>query len=188
MTTSRQIPDRQLQGTEANFHRSPYAGNDPRRKNPIYAGLLSFLPGLGQVYVGYYRRGFINILVAASIFSVLASAPGNPPYRPRGIFFRRVFELDNVIDAVRRATMLNLTLEGVEQIDLPDELTNKSLSGSYLGGGALLVFGAIALSYTAFDMSLDWLNEWWPVAPIGFGAYLVYKAYIDSQASATGPD
>lgn len=155
---------------------------DPRRKNPFYAGLLSFLPGLGQVYVGYYRQGFINIVVATSTFSVLVHAGDFQPVIPGGIFFLIFFLLYNVIDAVRRATMFNLTLDGIEQIELPDALTNSSLGGSYFGGAALLIFGVIALSNTAFGFSLDWLNDWWPLAPIAFGAYLVYKAWLDSQA------
>ncbi len=159
---------------------SIYNERDPRRKNPFYAGLLSFLPGLGQVYVGYYRQGFINILVAASTFSVLVSSEYTPLHS-MGIFFLIFFLLYNVIDAVRRATMLNLTLDGVEQIELPDALTNSALGGSYLAGSALLIFGGIALSNTAFGFSLDWLNDWWPLAPIAFGAYLVYKAWLDSQ-------
>ena len=77
--------------------------------------------------------------------------------------------------------MYNLTLDGIEQIELPDALTNTTLGGSYVGGVALLLFGTIALSYTAFGFSLDWLNDWWPLAPIGFGAYLVYRAWLDSQ-------
>ena len=154
---------------------------DPRKKNPFYAGLLSFLPGLGQVYVGYYRQGFINILVAASTFSLLVTAEEYTPLQPLGIFFLIFFLLYNVIDAVRRATMLNLTLDGIEQIELPDALTNSSLGGSYVAGSALLVFGVIALSNTAFGYSLEWLNDWWPLAPIAFGAYLVYKAWLDSQ-------
>lgn len=180
-----------MQTTESLQHQAPsgtpthqghiFRGDDPRKKNPFYAGLLSFLPGLGQVYVGYYRRGFINILVSGTVFSALVSPQEYQPYMPLGIVFLIFFVLYSVIDASRRATMYNLSLDGVEQIDLPDELTNNALQGSYLGGGALLLFGAIALSYTLFDISLEWLNDLWPIFPMGFGGYLVFKAYKDSQ-------
>ncbi len=183
MSTTQQQSESMQQGGPINSG-SLYKLNDPRRKNPFYAGLLSFLPGLGQVYVGYYRRGFINIFVAATIFSVLSTGDGNQPYIAGGIFFLVFFVLYGVIDAVRRATMYNLTLDGIEQIDLPDELTNNKLAGSYLGGGALLMFGVIALSNTAFGLSLDWLNSWWPILPMGFGAFLVYTAYQDAQKKA----
>ena len=43
---------------------------DPRRKSPLLAMLLSLLPGLGQVYVGYYRRGFAHALIVAVLLTV----------------------------------------------------------------------------------------------------------------------
>jgi hypothetical protein len=156
---------------------------DPRRKSSFIAALLSFVPGLGQVYVGYYRRGFINILVFGSVFSLLVSTNGNLPFTPLGIMFLVFFEFYNIIDASRRATLFNLSLEGIEQIDLPDELTNKpmAINGSYLLGAVLVIGGAIALSNTLFGITLQWLEYWWPVAPIGFGLYLVYLAWKDKQ-------
>ncbi|MDG2174810.1 MAG: hypothetical protein P8M72_01545 [Gammaproteobacteria bacterium] len=57
--------------------------------------------------------------------------------------------------------MFNLSLEGIEQIDLPDELTNKpmAINGSYLFGAVLVIGGAIALSNTLFGLTLEWLEE-----------------------------
>ena len=43
----------------------PRLAGDQRRKSPTLAALLSLMPGLGQVYVGYYQQGFIDIAVAA---------------------------------------------------------------------------------------------------------------------------
>ena len=47
--------------------------NDPRRKNPALAGILSAMPGLGQIYVGYYPRGFIHIMVVGILIALLNS-------------------------------------------------------------------------------------------------------------------
>ena len=49
------------------------------------------------------------------------------------------FEFYNIIDAGRRAILYNLSLDGIENIALPDELTNDPLpvKGSYLLGGVL---------------------------------------------------
>lgn len=185
MNTTQQLSGSTQQGSEHFNQGAPYRGPDPRQKSPFYAGLLSLLPGLGQVYVGYYKKGFGNIIVAATILSMLTGSESYQPYITGDIFFLIFFLLYNVIDAVRRAALYNLTLEGIEQIDLPDDLSISVLGGSYLGGAALLVFGIIALSYTAFGLSLDWLNEWWPLLPIGFGGYLVYKAWLDAQVKPT---
>lgn len=176
-TASQTDQKRQLQDNSMNTIR------DPRRKSPFLASILSFLPGLGQVYVGYYRRGFQNILIFAACVSFLATWGGVMPLTPLVAFFMVFFWFYNVIDAARRASLFNLSLEGIEQIDLPDELTNKPLpvKGSYLLGGVMFFGGVIALSNTLFGYTLDWLEYWWPVAPIAFGAYLIYLAWKDSQ-------
>ena len=160
-----------------------FRSSDPRRKSPFFAGFLSLLPGLGQIYVGYYQRGFLHVIVAGSVLSLLVASgtSGNTSFIPLGVVFLIFFEFYNVIDASRRAVMYNLSLDGIEQAVLPDDLSEMTLGGSYLGGGTLLVFGLIALSTSMFGLSLDWLEQWWPFAPIGFGAYLVYRAYLDSQ-------
>jgi hypothetical protein len=36
-------------------------------------------------------------------------------------------------------------------------------------------------------VSLDWLEEWWPAAPILLGAYLLVKA-IQERRGATAPE
>lgn len=197
MTTTQQTAD-QFAGQHENVTQpAPHVqhqGNtmnsirDPRRKSSFLASLLSFLPGLGQVYVGYYRRGFINILTFGTLVTILAGTPEDFVLTPLVALFMVFFVFYNIVDAGRRATLFNLSLEGIEQIDLPDELTNNpfTINGSYLLGTVLLLVGLISLSHTLFDYSLEWLNEWWPIAPIGFGAYLVYMAYRDGRKEGVG--
>lgn len=185
MSESQQINDQPLESKSMLSRGPSIYTTDPRRKNPFYAGLLSLMPGLGQVYVGYYRRGFTNVLTAGTVWSILLWAGGDVPFVPLGIMFLVFFVLYNIIDASRRATLYNLSLDGIEQATLPDELTDSNISGvsgSYLGGGALLLFGVIALSNTLLGFSLEWLESWWPVIPIGFGGYLIYRAYLDNQS------
>ena len=42
---------------------------DSRRKSPGLACFLSLMPGLGQVYVGYYQRGFVHAAVVAALIT-----------------------------------------------------------------------------------------------------------------------
>ena len=58
----------------AGYYQKNYYPDDPRRKSPALAAMLSLVPGLGQVYLGYYQQGFINILVVAAIIAYLASS------------------------------------------------------------------------------------------------------------------
>ena len=58
--------------------------------------------------------------------------------------------------------------------------------GSIAGGVILIAAGFILLLHTRFGVSLDWLEYWWPVAPMLFGAYLVFKAIQEKKS--IGPD
>src|SRR5207247_139430 len=83
---------------------------DTRSKSPALAAVLSMMPGLGQVYVGYYQRGFVHAAVVATLVTLLG---------------------------------------------------------------------------TRFGVSLEWVEQWWPVAPMMFGAYLLARAIQDRRTSRT---
>ena len=160
------------------------------RKSPFLAGLLSLMPGIGQIYVGYYKIGFLHIAVFAMTITLLASGPAQsgmlfsrfvPLYPALGIFLG-FFVIYNIVDAVHRATLYNLAVEGVQGIELPDmNASLPKLQGSMGGGVALIVFGVILLSNTLFGLSLDWLASWWPLGLIALGGYLVAKAKAERR-------
>jgi hypothetical protein len=162
----------------------PQSGlSDPRRKSPALACFLSVMPGLGQVYVGYYTRGFVHAIVVASLIALLGS-DGVRPLEPLLAFFLAFFWLYNIIDAGRRAALCNYALAGMAQIELPEDFTKGGIGGSILGGAVLVIAGIVLLSKTLFGMPLDWVADWWPVAPILFGAYLIAKAVADRRKTA----
>lgn len=169
--------------TEARTVATPrtYLASDPRRKSLFLTGLLSLMPGLGHIYLGYYQRGFIHFVVFGSTIS-LASSGQLDGISPLLYTFLPFFWFFNQIDALRRATLINLTLEGIENLPLPDEMQGPMLGGSTVAGTALLAGGVIALSNTLFNLPLDWLNDWWPMAPIALGIYLIYRARQDQQS------
>jgi len=147
---------------------------DPRRKSPALACILSLMPGLGQVYVGYYTRGFVHIAVVATVIAVLADG-AIPPLEPLFGVFLAFFWLYNVVDAGRRAALVNQVLRGSELGRLPGDLELPSEGGSMAGGGVLIAAGTILLLHTRFGFSLSWLKDWWPAIPILLGAYLVWQ-------------
>ena len=51
-----------------------------------------------------------------------------------------------------------------------------SFGGSIGGEVSLIVVVFILLLNTRFGVSLAWVEQWWPVAPIALGVYLVAKA------------
>jgi hypothetical protein len=153
---------------------------DPREKSVPLACILSLMPGLGQVYVGYYQRGFIHSLVVAALITAL-STNDLRDLTPLFAMFLCFFWLYNVIDAGRRASLYNQALLGSESIELPRDFA-LPLRGSVWGGLLLIAAGGILLSNTRFGISLEWVEEWWPVAPILFGIYLLVKAIQDRRS------
>ncbi len=59
---------------------------------------------------------------------------------------------------------------------------------SVVGGAAVALLGFVLLLHTRWDVSLDWMEEWWPMALIVFGAYLVYKAKQEKSTAGTSFD
>lgn len=152
---------------------------DPRTKSPVLAAVLSLMPGLGQVYVGYYPRGFVHVVVVAGIISILSASNGHQAYIPLLAMFMVFFWLYNVIDAARLASLYNQAMAGGREPDLPEGFQLPGMGGSILGGAILIGSGFVLLLHTRWGVRLDWVEEWWPVFPMLFGAYLLGKAVLD---------
>ncbi len=157
---------------------------DARTKSPALAGFLSCMPGLGQIYVGYYTRGFAHAVIVATLITMLATGDLDELI-PLAAVFLAFFWLYNIIDAVRRASLFNYYLAGEQGIDLPDDFKMPKLGGSIVGGLVLIGVGFILLLNTRWNMSLAWLDEWWPMAPILLGVYLFGKALQERLAQGS---
>ncbi len=152
---------------------------DPRRKSPRAAALLSIVPGLGQVYIGFYTRGFTLTAVWLMLLMVVVNAPrGLEPAPGFALFFLWLF---NLIDAGRMAALYNHAAAGTAAIELPEDFKIPAMGGSIVGGALLVLFGAVALSNTLFGLSLEWVESWWPVFPLALGCYLVARGVIEHQ-------
>ena len=156
---------------------------DPRRKSPLLAAVLSILPGVGQLYIGYYVRGF----AVASILGVAVVSAGstNEPVGPVLGMFAMFLWVFNIIDAGRMAALYNHAASGTDVVELPEDFKLPQMGGSIIGGAVLLVFGGIALSNTAFGYSLDWVEVWWPAFPLVLGAYLFARGIMDHMATSS---
>jgi hypothetical protein len=154
---------------------------DPRNKSVVLACVLSGLPGLGQIYVGYYQRGFVHAIVIGALLA-LANAPNLGVLQPLVVMFTVFFWLYNVIDAGRRADLYNQTLAGTESIEMPQDFKMPGIGGSIFGGLLLIIGSVIILAHTRFGVPLDWLEQWWPAAGILLGLYLLVKGVMDRMA------
>jgi hypothetical protein len=158
---------------------------DPRAKSPALAMILSAMPGLGQVYVGYYQRGFVHALVVATMITLLANSSNNQPLIPLFALFMSFFWLYNIIDAGRRASLYNQVLAGSESIEMPKDFAMPAFRGSIFGGLLLIGIGFILLLNTRWEISLEWIGEWWPVMLMIFGVYLLARAVQERSATST---
>jgi hypothetical protein len=162
---------------EMPWARKPGYYDDPRYKSPVLALFLSIIPGLGQVYLGYYRQGFVNIVVIGTMISILAPGPKvHWPLTPLLAFFLVFYWLFNMVDALRRATFYNQSLAGVAAAELPGAFKMPESHGSLAGGILLILAGLVIGTKTVLGYSLEWIRQWWPLAPILLGAYLVFQA------------
>jgi hypothetical protein len=180
-------PPRALHSKGAPYPPIPLELNDPRRKNPALAGILSAMPGLGQIYVGYYPRGFVHVLVAASLITILNSDSVRSAEPLFGMFLA-FFWLYNIIDAVRRASLYNQVLAGGAEPQLPDDFKMPTMGGSIFGGVMMLGVGIVLLLHTRFQMPLDFIHEWWPLLPMAFGVFLLARAIQDRAGRSGGRD
>jgi hypothetical protein len=165
--------------------RAKFSAFDPRHKSPVLAFFLSALPGMGQIYVGYYRRGFTHVVAAGFIISVLSST-SNAPWLPMFGIFLPFFWLYNMIDAGRHASLYNQAVEGGEPIPLPTTPL-PGPGGSIFGGALLILVGTALLLENAFNISLEWVLDWWPLVPLALGVFLLYQGIRERQTLTEQP-
>ncbi len=150
--------------------------DDSRYKSPALATLLSLMPGIGQIYVGYYQQGFINILVVASLIALLARGVG--ALEPLLGLFLAFYWLYNLVDAARRATFYNQALAGLGPTELPGVPKPQDRRGALLGGILMIIVGGLAFAHMQFGMPLEWLERWWPLALVLMGGYLIFQSVM----------
>jgi len=172
---------------------SPQAGRTRRNtyKSAALATVLSLMPGLGQVYVGYYPQGFLNAIVVAVTMGYYPQGFLNAivvavtitlltinmgPLTPLLAIFLSFFWVYNMIDANRRAHHYNRAIDGLGGETLPEDFELPGLKGSMPLGVVLIVAGGLFFLDRKFGMSMEWLEEWWPLALVIAGIWLVVKA------------
>jgi hypothetical protein len=147
----------------------------PGGKSRWLACILSILPGLGHVYVGYMQQGImLALLYAASITIISSDAAG--AFEPFFGIFLTFLTFYAIIDAGRRASAYNNALAGIEVpgVALPSESMGWTY-GSRVAGGLLILFGLLLLLHTLFGVTMAWVADFWPLALIGFGIYIFRK-------------
>jgi hypothetical protein len=144
------------------------------RKNPRLAALFAAFPGLGHIYNGLYLRGIIFFILFISLIAL--TSEGNGMLGP-AIGFVWFF---NVLDSYRQATLINYGYAmDLGLTDLPNR--PKAGQGGLVVGILFVVVGAFALADRFLVIDWEWLADFWPVALIGLGGWLIWGAIRDRR-------
>ena len=81
-----------------------------------------------------------------------------------------------MIDANRRAQHYNRVKAGLGGEDVPEGFEMPSAKGSMLGGSVLILLGVLFILDLNTDISMDWIENWWPLILVLVGVNLVYRA------------
>lgn len=146
------------------------------KKNPLLAAGLSFFPGVGHIYNGLYMRGITFFLI---IISLILLASSEEVFG----FAVAFFWIFNVIDTYRQAVLINYGYaQDLGMLDLPPH--PKSSQGGLAAGILLTTVGIFAFLDRFVRIDLEWLVDFWPLALIGVGLWLIVGAIRDRKARA----
>ena len=146
----------------------------PVRRSPGLAVVLSCFPGLGHLYLGLYQRAAILFGVWVLFISLADHSRG--PFPGIAIPFWMVF---SIIDAVRQAKAINATGRPESNILGSDEPVR--VSGSLTAGILLILIGGFLLLNRFVTIDLSFLNDWWPILLVAFGAWQVFRHFQDKR-------
>lgn len=141
------------------------------RKSPALAGVLSFFPGLGHLYLGLYPRAFA--VGGAFILGIMMTSHGGP-----GEFFGPLIAFVwffGIIDAVRQANAINRGQLAEAGFAGDQQLRRAAAGTGALTWGVILVgLGALLLIDRYFDIDWSFMSEWGgPAAFILLGLVLI---------------
>jgi cell wall-active antibiotic response 4TMS protein YvqF len=149
----------------------------PLPKNPGAAGVLGIIPGMGHLYLGLYQRAAILFGVWVLFISLADHSRG--PFPGIAIPFWMVF---SIIDAVRQAKAINATGKPEANILGSDEPVR--VSGSLTAGLLLILIGGFLILNRFVTIDLSFLNDWWPILLVAFGAWQVFRHYQSKRAAS----
>lgn len=137
-------------------------------KSPTLAFLLNLFPGLGYIYLGFYKFGFLIFLTFAGLISL---GEGDCDICGIGIAFLIGFA---ALDGWRKAKKLNLG-ELREDMDIA--------SGQITLGIILAIIGILLLLSNVFYVDISYILKLWPLVLIILGGYYIYKHFKKDKSN-----
>ena len=148
----------------------PAASYAAGRRSPGVAVILGCFPGLGHLYLGLYQRGL-------GFFIAFATSIWLADHSDLGILIPFIWFFSQ-IDAYRQAVLINTCCDTgamPEPMKLPRQRSSLGI------GAFLLVLGLLLLYNQFYPLDLTFLVDWWPLALVLAGAYLLVKHFIEQK-------
>jgi hypothetical protein len=146
------------------------------------AGILSVVPGLGNIYNGLYQRGVTFFLIVIGLFSI--SVHHDDETLALLIPSMGFFWLFNIFDAYRQATLMNY---GYSEPAIPSG-SPRNASGALVLGVSVFLVGLYGLLRKVFDFDFAVILEYWHLGFLAFGSWLIYQAIQQKNASTDQED
>jgi len=147
----------------------------PVHRSPGLAVVLSCFPGLGHLYLGLYERAF-------TIFACFAVGIWLAEHANLGILVAGVV-LFGFVDAYRQAQAINLGL-APEPVIAAASKARSARRGRFGFGAFLLLVGVVLLYNQFYPIDLYFLQDWWPLALVLAGVYMMAAHFIEKQRQA----
>lgn len=157
----------------------------PGTPNPVVAGLLGAIPGVGAIYNGEYLKGLIHIMVFFGLIGIADTVGG--PFDVMFGFMAAGFWFYMVIDAYQTAKRRCCGLEaGPSGWSFPGASPGASAP---IGPIILIVLGVLFLGRTMdiFDFYyFRYLWRFWPLILIAIGAWMLWRRTAGTPPPAGG--
>ncbi len=149
-------------------HHPPRPSN-PYEKTPLLAGLLSVVPGLGNIYNGLYARGIAFFVSFVGVFFLaVSSGQGNNEEELALLIPSLGFVwLFNIFDAYRQATLINYGYP-----EMPEK-PRRHAPGGLVAGVFVFLVGAYGWARENDYINVGWLVDNWYLIAMLFGAWLI---------------
>ena len=173
------------------------AAHEPgaRVPSPALAAVLGFIPGVGAMYNGQFMKGFIHVLIFASLIWASDRAGFFGIFIPFFIFYM-------VLDAYKTAHALELGLPVPDPFGLEQALAGGSPaprptaapanpgepapaaarddyahSNAPIGAVVLIILGLLFLLDNVGIFQFHWIGRLWPIILIVMGAWLFARRW-----------
>lgn len=143
----------------------------PGAGNPVLAGLLGLIPGVGAMYNGQFAKGFVHVIV----FALLVTLADSGQYEALWGVLIPFFIFYQAFEAYRTA---KAKLLGQAAPDDPLGLSRglwgtgnggSGFSNAPIGAMVLIGLGVLFLLSNAGFFHWNWIGRLWPLILIAFG-------------------